>query len=179
MPPSVQGTQHSWLYFVITINWGTLPGATLVVGGFPTCASKLWPLGTWGRAIPVSDLCLDPVNFHSHVTFHSGTLQHCSHLLTHPHLRKKGRISLQTKPVTVSLLCSMSHLATSFPWPVISRTFKKSISEMPWPSTGLLGHYASVNVWNLLLFWKHFPPWVCGISLPYLAFSFYLWVFSC
>lgn len=75
MPSSVQGTQESWLEDFVTTgngdprNRGTLPRATLVVSGLATHAVRLWPFESWGRAIVISDLCLDPVNFHPVLLF--------------------------------------------------------------------------------------------------------------
>lgn len=175
MPPSVQGTQASSQLedFVATGNGdprnrGTLPGATLVVSGFATHAVRLWPFETWGRAIVISDLCRDPVNFHPvllfSASFSSVVASCCSPILTEGVGRGGGRLSLQTTPVTSSFCFVL--------WTIFQLVFfgqssvgfsSFPVSEVPWPSAGLLGRHASVKVWNLLLFWKHFP----SLRLPY------------
>lgn len=110
------------------------------------------------------------------VAFLSKLLQYCGQLLlTHPNLRGGtggGRLSLQTKPVTSSFCFVLWTIFQLVFFGLSSVGFSSfPVSEVPWPSTGLLGRYASAKVWNLLLFWKHFPLCVGHICLPNCAFN--------
>lgn len=194
MPPSVQGTQESQLEDFVTTgngdprNRGTLPRATLVVSGFATHAVRLWPFETWGRAIVISDLCRDPVNFHPvllfSASFSSVVASCCSPILNWGGgAGGQGRKTLTADKTShlVFLLCSVNHLPAGFLWPIISRIFFFSCFRGALTLRRLAGSSCLSQSLKLATVLKTFSLYAFAISACLIVHSikFWLWLFSC